>query len=536
MPISNLSFPHKTSPSIEQNLEIVHKKLHSVRNTTLVKFKAPYASKSRENKKIALEDNSLHLKESPLLRAIKRNDVEQLEYFFSYENRYSGAEKLNFRDEDGNTAVMHAVKKNDMKLLERLEKNFFSEKFLHRIPLDNELPDNNGNTPLMVAIKNGHKKMVAHLLSMEATNVYHKNNEGESAFTMVINDNELSLEIFKLVCDHTQLSAYDEQGRTLLMKTVIGGTVEKVKYALQGVDHLINQLDANGNSALALARRRGDKDIIKLVSDSIDNIKSSSIGSIDMDYEKDTDFHNHFVAHRGDFVFGLSEFRTEYLLRLNNASKDNFNIINYYTNRIARRIFLAEKNLAMLHSGFINTGGRKISPREIVHALEVFPDIYEAASANDDIEYPYAWREYNLIRDEIKKFDIKTMLVEVHDNYDKYDHYLHLAYSSRLGFRIPLFWKRSSKVGIEIIIRNSKRHLHFVLDGLDQQRITDKIEDSVTASELRYIYRNKEKLEGRLHFYHDYRRVPAPWTAGERFSGLWAAYIPTDKDTAAQRR
>jgi hypothetical protein len=89
-----------------------------------------------------------------------------------------------------------------------------------------------------------------------------------------------------------------------------------------------------------------------------------------------------------------------------------------------------------------------------------------------------------------------------------------------------LLWKRGSKLGIEIIARNNGPHLHFVLDGLEIEPIVNKSAvggQSVTASELRYAYRNRDRLEGKIHFYRDKQEVSAPWVEN---AALWSGYKP----------
>lgn len=74
--------------------------------------------------------------------------------------------------------------------------------------------------------------------------------------------------------------------------------------------------------------------------------------------------------------------------------------------------------------------------------------------------------------------------------------------------------------------------LHFILDGMNIPGVIHKSEDlfggTITASELRYIYRNWDRLRGRVIFYRDGRVVDAPWEDSES-SHLWNAYLPKSK-------
>lgn len=55
------------------------------------------------------------------------------------------------------------------------------------------------------------------------------------------------------------------------------------------------------------------------------------------------------------------------------------------------------------------------------------------------------------------------------------------------------YWRKTSKAGLEFHVRQG-RHVHFVLDGLDFAAIaskTDRGGQSVTSSELRWLYRRR---------------------------------------------
>jgi len=79
-----------------------------------------------------------------------------------------------------------------------------------------------------------------------------------------------------------------------------------------------------------------------------------------------------------------------------------------------------------------------------------------------------------------------------------------------------LLWKRGSKLGIQSIINEGNAHLHFVLDGIDIGAVArkeggNKGGKSITASELRYLYRHREEIGERAHFYRNNIEVEAPW-------------------------
>ncbi len=106
-----------------------------------------------------------------------------------------------------------------------------------------------------------------------------------------------------------------------------------------------------------------------------------------------------------------------------------------------------------------------------------------------------------------------------------------------------LLWKRGSKLGIEMAASGAGNKIHFVLDDLNIPNIVNKEGpggQSITASELRYAYRNRERLTGNIYFYKGNVEVGAPW---ETDAKLWKNYHPKSKaegnestQISAQRR
>ncbi|HMV69909.1 MAG TPA: hypothetical protein PKA64_23920 [Myxococcota bacterium] len=65
--------------------------------------------------------------------------------------------------------------------------------------------------------------------------------------------------------------------------------------------------------------------------------------------------------------------------------------------------------------------------------------------------------------------------------------------------------------------------IRFLLDGMNVDDALEggKFSDAATSHELRYVYRNWDRFQGKVSFYKDDQRVPAPWL--------------TDADTWAKR-
>lgn len=66
--------------------------------------------------------------------------------------------------------------------------------------------------------------------------------------------------------------------------------------------------------------------------------------------------------------------------------------------------------------------------------------------------------------------------------------------------------------------------IHFVVDGIIMDDVVLKKGEgghSVTASELRYAFRNRERLNGRLFFYERGELTSTPWQSNP---ALWQNY------------
>ncbi|WP_370552324.1 RHS repeat-associated core domain-containing protein, partial [Enterobacter cloacae complex sp. P31C] len=82
---------------------------------------------------------------------------------------------------------------------------------------------------------------------------------------------------------------------------------------------------------------------------------------------------------------------------------------------------------------------------------------------------------------------------------------------------------RGSKAGISMLLeKGNDARIHFVLDNIDMDKVISKNDNnSITGSELRFLYRNRNKLEGKVHFYVDHKEVKAPWVSN---SARWRKY------------
>lgn len=87
-------------------------------------------------------------------------------------------------------------------------------------------------------------------------------------------------------------------------------------------------------------------------------------------------------------------------------------------------------------------------------------------------------------------------------------------------------FKKSSKAAVDYTVKKLGGNIHFVKGDLDWGKAADKrLEHGTTAAdELRYIYRQREKIGGNVKFYENSgKQAAAPWE-DEATKGEWEAY------------
>jgi insecticidal toxin complex protein TccC len=83
---------------------------------------------------------------------------------------------------------------------------------------------------------------------------------------------------------------------------------------------------------------------------------------------------------------------------------------------------------------------------------------------------------------------------------------------------------RASKAGLSTILNSGRTDvIHFTLDGLDMEQVVMKTRSSATSSELRYLFRHREKLADKVLFYRNNMLVDAPWRTDR---AGWSRYTP----------
>ncbi|MGY1423600.1 RHS repeat-associated core domain-containing protein [Bacillus cereus] len=224
-----------------------------------------------------------------------------------------------------------------------------------------------------------------------------------------------------------------------------------------------------------------------------------------------------YQAERGDLFYGLAKERATYMQQVTKSS-DIPMIIDDYNNKVGGIILgynMDKKNISKLENS--KSFGRK---------LKVPKNLKEKGPKEG---YPL-WDSYFIEGSKNSKFDIATIYKE---GINKFKTDWYHQYDETYG--VPrLLWKRGSKLGLRVAAsKNTKgdtTNIHFVLDGLDIESVVSKNEiggKSITASELRYIYRHQDELRGVINFYKDNQKLEkAPW---EENPNLWKQYLPTNR-------
>ncbi|EJW20245.1 toxin [Paenibacillus alvei] len=231
-----------------------------------------------------------------------------------------------------------------------------------------------------------------------------------------------------------------------------------------------------------------------------------------------------YRTENGDLFYGLSGERGRYIkifdsnfanLRTTEEKTQYPVIIDAYNNKVVSSVL---KNYPLK-----TLGNLMKEPKKYASKIKVPKNLkLDAEKAN----FPL-WADYFKLAEENAKFNISGIFKDVAKKYGS-DQYHEWETGSAIGLAPKLLWKRGSKLGLEIAATNQRTKIHFVLDNLNIEQVVTKEGSggqSITASELRYIYRNRDRLEGRVIFYRNNERLDqAPW---QENPGLWSQYQPS---------
>ncbi|GAC42869.1 hypothetical protein [Paenibacillus popilliae] len=229
----------------------------------------------------------------------------------------------------------------------------------------------------------------------------------------------------------------------------------------------------------------------------------------------------------GDLIYGLSEPRSRFIRKINKEfsltkASTSAIVIDQYNNAVMLEI--SDRQIPLLKKYFSKESEDDL--KKLAKKLKVPKDLEQELSKSSRGHYPL-WNDYF----NNEKFNIPAIFEETAREYDSDVYHQLILGSDIVPLQSKLLWKRGSKHGIEIAATNQRTKIHFILDDLDMEKVVTKEEltpetprggQSITASELRCVYRNRERLKGRFIFYREGERLnQAPW---EENPGLWSKY------------
>lgn len=83
--------------------------------------------------------------------------------------------------------------------------------------------------------------------------------------------------------------------------------------------------------------------------------------------------------------------------------------------------------------------------------------------------------------------------------------------------------KSGCKIGLDLAKKEKNLEIYFALDGLNFDEVIRNKHQGVTSSEIRYIYRHRNKLKDKVTFFMDNKPTNAPWIDNPK---LWSSYVP----------
>ena len=144
--------------------------------------------------------------------------------------------------------------------------------------IDVNKPSKYGCSPLLVAAKYGHVKIVKMLLGREDIYVNKKDEDGKTVLMMpglmsalwhgaALSGNEQVVNTVRLLLDRPDFNVnqQDNNGKTVLLLAADTGNLELVKLLLLREDIHVNQADKNGITSLHTATSRANLELVELL-------------------------------------------------------------------------------------------------------------------------------------------------------------------------------------------------------------------------------------------------------------------------------
>jgi ankyrin repeat protein len=183
----------------------------------------------------------------PLQLAVKHNNTEIISHILTLDK------DINFRDNDGHTAMHIAV----------INRNVEAVKLLIKAGADLNLKENHYNTPLHTACSVGDIELVKTLIEHKAK-LNEENDHWMSALSLAIEQNHTEIAEF-LIKSQVQLNTVNHYHHTPLHLAILDKNEKIAKLLIKKNKSLLNMGDEAKRSPLAYACYRSDPSIVKML-------------------------------------------------------------------------------------------------------------------------------------------------------------------------------------------------------------------------------------------------------------------------------
>ena len=245
----------------------------------------PDKSKKRIRKTCSKKQGGAKKPNANLWDGIYKNNYKKVEKAFN-----EGAD-INNQNNDGNTPIIHAIRSGDYDMVE----------FLLEMGADINTQNNDGNTPIIHAIDKKDYDMVELLLEMGA-GINTRNNDGNTPLIHAINkeDNDIVELLLKMGADVTQKELLLAEGLT------------EWDEEQNGIPYLLEDEIREGRTNI---RRKANDAVISVANDKVKNSPRKSIAKVLGQYVKyqDKNGDNNKVRPHADLIMRYAGIDKEYI-------------------------------------------------------------------------------------------------------------------------------------------------------------------------------------------------------------------------------
>ncbi|MDC9590499.1 hypothetical protein PSI23_14675 [Xenorhabdus sp. XENO-10] len=223
-------------------------------------------------------------------------------------------------------------------------------------------------------------------------------------------------------------------------------------------------------------------------------------------------FRNEFFE--GDLIYGLAKGRESYIRDI-----DKFKIVK-------RKLDKSTSGQEFFKPPMINYYLIPSEEREMISFLDNFNNSMKNRKVAPSLQrnnQAYEYRRYlNVVAFEGYK-EYKESFYSYLKKHDKY----HTVLDENIDNKNVTIG-RKCKGGLSWVSMSNypltpNMHIHFILDGINIEEVVSKTKDSITAKELRWIYRNRnsKKVASKIQFWLNQKPIYPPWVLNET---LWDNY------------